>query len=286
MGSSAESDLGGTLPLRGIMLPKERRTLDIKGRVVVITGGGSGIGAAMARRFTDEAAEAVVVADIDGDAARSVAEDVSGEAVVLDVTDEEATIALVRQIESDHGRIDILCLNAGIPTDGSVDAPNDDWQRTWDVNVMAHVYATRHTLPGMLDRGEGYIVTTASAAGLLTNIGAAPYSVTKHAAVSLAEWLSVTYGARGIGVSCLCPMFVDTPMLDAFAGHTDEMRDWVEGLAIDVDDVADAVMEGIRSETFLILPHPIVLDYFQRKALDYDRWIAGMQDLNTRMTID
>ncbi len=138
----------------------------------------------------------------------------------------------------------------------------------------------------MLDRGEGYIVTTASAAGLLTNIGAAPYSVTKHAAVSLAEWLSVTYGSKGIGVSCLCPMFVDTPMLEAFAGHTDEMRDWVEGLAIDVDDVANAVLDGIRSETFLILPHPIVLDYFQRKALDYDRWIAGMQDLNAQMTVD
>jgi NAD(P)-dependent dehydrogenase (short-subunit alcohol dehydrogenase family) len=254
--------------------------MEIQDKVVVITGGGSGIGAAMARRFIQERAATVVVADIDGDAARAVASEIGGESITLDVTDEAATEDLVRTVEAEHGGIDILCLNAGIPTDGSIDAPNEDWQRTWEVNVMAHVYATRHALPGMLRRGRGYIVTTASAAGLLTNIGAAPYSVTKHAAVALAEWLSVTYGARGIGVSCLCPMFVDTPMLAAFAGHTDEMRGWVEGLAINADDVADAVVEGIRAESFLILPHPVVLDYFQRKSLDYDRWIAGMQGLN------
>ncbi|RLE15054.1 MAG: short-chain dehydrogenase [Actinobacteria bacterium] len=258
--------------------------MEIKERVVVITGGGSGIGAAMARRFAEEGAKEIIVVDIDDDASRSTADDIDGEAFMLDVTDEEATSELFRQIEANHGRIDILCLNAGIPTDGSVDTPNKDWQRTWEVNVMAHVYATRHALPGMLERGEGYILTTASAAGLLTNIGAAPYSVTKHAAVALAEWLSVTYGSRGIKVSCLCPMFVDTPMLDAFAGQTDEMRDWVEGLAIDPDDVADAVVEGITKEKFLILPHPIVGEYFQRKALDYDRWIKGMQDLNDQMT--
>lgn len=258
--------------------------MEIEGRIAVITGGGSGIGAAMALRFAVEGAKKVIIVDLDGDAAHYVASDIDGGAFTLDVTDEQATIDVLTQVEREHGRIDILCLNAGIPTDGSVDASNEDWQRTWDVNVMAHVYATRHTLPGMLARGEGYIVTTASAAGLLTNVGAAPYSVTKHAAVALAEWLSVTYGSRGIGVSCLCPMFVDTPMLDAFAGHTDEMRGWVESLAIDVDDVAEAVVEAIRSESFLILPHPIVLDYFQRKALDYDRWIRGMQDLSDRLT--
>lgn len=258
--------------------------MEIEGRIAVITGGGSGIGAAMALRFAVEGAKKVIIVDLDGDAAHYVASDIDGGAFTLDVTDEQATIDVLTQVEREHGRIDILCLNAGIPTDGSVDASNEDWQRTWDVNVMAHVYATRHTLPGMLARGEGYIVTTASAAGLLTNVGAAPYSVTKHAAVALAEWLSVTYGSRGIGVSCLCPMFVDTPMLDAFAGHTDEMRGWVENLAIDVDDVAEAVVEAIRSESFLILPHPIVLDYFQRKALDYDRWIRGMQDLSDRLT--
>jgi len=254
--------------------------MEIKDRIIMVTGGGSGIGAAMARRFAEEGAEAVIVADIEPDSAASVADEIGGHAITLDVTDENETAMMIGQTLEQHGRIDILCLNAGIPTDGSVDASNEDWQRTWDVNVMAHVYGTRHVLPSMLERGEGYIVTTASAAGLLTNIGAAPYSVTKHAAVALAEWLSVTYGSRGIGVSCLCPMFVDTPMLDAFAGHTDEMRGFVEGLAIDVDDVASAVVEGIRKESFLILPHPIVLDYFQRKSLDYDRWIAGMQNLN------
>jgi len=258
--------------------------LDINERVVLITGGGSGIGAAMARRFMADGAANVIVSDIDGDAARAVASEIGGDAAMLDVTDERETAELIRRVEADHGAIDILCLNAGIPTDGSVDASNDDWQRTWDVNVMAHVYATRHALPAMIERGEGYIVTTASAAGLLTNIGAAPYSVTKHAAVALAEWLAVTYGSKGIGVSCLCPMFVDTPMLDAFAGHTDEMRDWVENLAIDVDDVADAVAEAIREEQFLILPHPVVLEYFQRKSLDYDRWIAGMQTLNDQLS--
>ena len=268
----------------GLVIDRGEWNLDIRNKVVVITGGGSGIGAAMARRFAEERAQKVIVVDIDQIAARSIADDVDGEAFTLDVTDEEATAAVFQRVEASHGRIDILCLNAGIPTDGSVDAPNEDWQRTWDVNVMAHVYATRHALPGMLERGEGYILTTASAAGLLTNIGAAPYSVTKHAAVALAEWLSVTYGSRGIKVSCLCPMFVDTPMLDAFAGQTDAMRGWVEGLAIDPDEVADAVVEGIANETFLILPHPVVGEYFQRKALDYDRWISGMQDLNDQMT--
>jgi NAD(P)-dependent dehydrogenase (short-subunit alcohol dehydrogenase family) len=262
----------------------EEYEMEIGDRIIVITGAGSGIGAAMARKFTQEGAGAVIVADIDPDSAAAVADEIGGHAVTLDVSDEDATAAMIRQTTETHGRIDIMCLNAGIPTDGSVDASNEDWQRTWDVNVMAHVFATRHVLPSMLERGEGYIVTTASAAGLLTNIGAAPYSVTKHAAVALAEWLSVTYGSRGIGVSCLCPMFVDTPMLDAFAGHTDEMRGFVEGLAIEVDDVAAAVVEGIREETFLILPHPIVLDYFQRKSLDYDRWIAGMQHLNNDLS--
>ena len=258
--------------------------MEINDRVVVITGGGSGIGAAMAHRFMRDGAATVVVTDIDRDAARAVAADIGGEPATLDVTDEDATAALFRNVEDSHGRIDILCLNAGIPTDGSVDAPNEEWQRTWDVNVMAHVYGTRHVLPGMLERGEGYIVSTASAAGLLTNIGAAPYSVTKHAAVALAEWLSVTYGSRGIGVSCLCPMFVETPMLDAFGGYTAEMREWVQDLAIDVDEVAAAVVRGIREEQFLILPHPVVLDYFQNKAEDYDRWIAGMRGLNSHMT--
>ena len=255
--------------------------MDIREKVILITGGAGGIGAAMATRFAESGAGAVVVADIDVDRAHEVATAVGGEAVHLDVTDEDETRSVIEHVEGTHGAIDLLCLNAGIPTDGSVDAPNEDWQRTWDVNVMAHVYATRHALPGMLERGSGYILTTASAAGLLTNIGAAPYSVTKHAAVALAEWLAVTYGQRGITVSCLCPMFVDTPMLAAFGGHTAEMQGWVKSLAITTDDVANAVLEGIAEERFLILPHPEVGEYFERKATDYDRWIVGMQTLQS-----
>jgi len=255
--------------------------VDIREKVILITGGAGGIGAAMATRFAESGAGAVVIADIDVDRARDVAAAIGGDALHLDVTNEEETRSVIEQVHETHGVIDLLCLNAGIPTDGSVDAPNEDWQRTWDVNVMAHVYATRHALPAMLERGSGYILTTASAAGLLTNIGAAPYSVTKHAAVALAEWLAVTYGQRGITVSCLCPMFVDTPMLAAFGGHTAEMQGWVQNLAITTDDVADAVLEGVARERFLILPHPEVGEYFQRKATDYDRWITGMQTLQS-----
>ena len=263
-----------------------RQTMRTEGRVVVITGGGGGIGAAMATRFAAEDDTQVVVTDIDGEAAAAVAERIGGLAIALDVADESATQQAIEQVEEAFGRIDILCLNAGIATGGSVDTPDEAWQNTWDVNVMAHVYATRHALPRMLDRGEGYIVSTASAAGLLTTIGAAPYSVTKHAAVALAEWLAVTYGSRGIRVSCLCPQFVRTPMIDAFTsmtGASGDMHAWVTGIAIDPDTVADAVVEAIHDETFLILPHPEVRDYFQAKANDYDRWIAGMQRLHTDM---
>lgn len=252
------------------------------GRVVVITGGGGGIGAALAARFAAEDDAHVVVADIDGASAAAVAAGIDGMSVELDVTDELATRTAVGEIEERFGRIDILCLNAGVATGGSVDAPDEAWQHTWDVNVMAHVYATRHALPGMLSRGEGYIVSTASAAGLLTTIGAAPYSVTKHATVALAEWLAVTYGTRGIRVSCLCPQFVQTPMLDAFAsmtGATADMQSWVNEIAIDPAAVADAVIDAIHDETFLVLPHPEVQEYFQAKANNYDRWIAGMQKL-------
>jgi NAD(P)-dependent dehydrogenase (short-subunit alcohol dehydrogenase family) len=257
--------------------------MDIREKVVLITGGASGIGAAMARRFAQAGAGMVVVTDIDAVGIASVADEIGGAAFVLDVTDEDRTAEVIAQVEGSYGRIDLLCLNAGIPTDGSVDAPNEEWQRTWEVNVMAHVYATRHALPGMLERGSGYILTTASAAGLLTNIGAAPYSVTKHAAVALAEWIAVTYGDRGIAVSCLCPQFVDTPMLDAFGSHSDETRTWVEGIAISPEELAEAVAVGISDERFLILPHPEVGDYFKNKATDYDRWITGMQKLQKSM---
>ncbi len=258
--------------------------MDIRDKVVVITGGASGIGAAMASRFDSAGAGAVVVLDIDGAGATEVAADIGGEAMQLDVADDHRTAEVIAAIERSHGRIDILCLNAGIAPDGSVDEPNEVWQTTWDVNVMSHVYATRCALPGMIDRGEGYLVHTASAAGLLTSIGTAPYSVTKHAVVALAEWLSITYGEQGIRVSALCPQFVDTPMLDAYADKSDEMRDWVMSNVVSAEDVADAVIAGIEAEKFLILPHPEVADFFERKATDYDRWLDGMRALQSGLS--
>jgi NAD(P)-dependent dehydrogenase (short-subunit alcohol dehydrogenase family) len=163
-----------------------------------------------------------------------------------------------------------------------VEAANEDWQRIWDVNVMAHVYAARAVLPGMLARGQGYLLHTASAAGLLTNLGTAPYSVTKHAALGLAEWLAITHGDDGINVSCLCPQGVRTNMVAAATGGTAGDVVVAQGL-IEPEDVAEAVVEGLRAERFLILPHPEVLDYFQRKAADYDRWLGGMRKLQARL---
>ena len=257
--------------------------MQVGGSVTFITGGASGIGAAMARAFHEAGARHVVIGDLDEDGAAEVASSVGGTPLRLDVTDEPATRAAIEDIERRHGRLDILCCNAGIATEGSVDVPNERWQQAWEVNVMAHVYAVRHALPGMLERGRGHIVSTASAAGLLTNIGAAPYSVTKHAAVALAEWLSVTYGDRGITVSCLCPQFVETPMLDVFAGNTEEMQAWVRTIAIDADTVARDVVAAVEADRFLVLPHAEVADYFLAKASDYERWLAGMRRLQAQV---
>lgn len=252
--------------------------MQVQGQLVVVTGGGSGIGEALSRRFAREEARTVVVSDLDGARASHVADDIGGVGIQLDVTDEQAVHRVINQIESDHGPIGLLVNNAGIATGGSVDAPTEAWQKTWDVNVMAHVYTIRAALPAMLGHGSGYILSTVSAAGLLTNIGAAPYAVTKHAALALAEWVSMTYGNRGIGVSALCPQFVDTPMLDLFGDAASQ--EWVRGIAITTDDVADAVIEGLAAEKFLILPHPEVGKYFQNKAADYDRWLSGMRRLS------
>lgn len=255
--------------------------MQVDDRVVFVTGAGSGIGEALSRRFAGEGARRIVVTDLDGDQAERVAHDIGGVGRQLDVTDEEAVNAAIDQTETDHGPIDLLVNNAGVGTGGSVDVPTDVWQMTWDVNVMAHVYAVRAALPGMLANGSGYILSTVSAAGLLTNIGAAPYAVTKHAALALAEWLSVTYGKQGIGVSALCPQFVDTPMLDLFGDATSQ--DWVRSISITTDEVADAVIAGLHEERFLILPHPEVETYFQHKANDYERWLGGMRKLNDQL---
>src|SRR5256885_10554976 len=187
--------------------------MELSGKVVVVTGGASGIGRALCRRFAAEGAKAVVVADFDADGATKVADEIGGDAVSTDVGVEADIKSLVERTEQHHGPIDLFCSNAGIAVGGGVDATDEDWQRIWDINLMAHVYAARAVLPGMLARGEGYLLHTASAAGLLTNLGAAPYAVTKHGAVALAEWLAITYGDAGIKVSCLCPQGVRTHML-------------------------------------------------------------------------
>src|SRR6202163_4255033 len=254
--------------------------MDVTGRVVVVTGGAKGIGRALAKRFASAGAEAVVVADIDFDGASAVAQEIRGKAVRCDVSLESDVKELIEGVEAERGRIDIFCSNAGIAVEGGPEAPNDQWQRIWDVNLMSHVFVARHVLRGMLSRGEGYLLGSVSAAGLLNHVFAAPYGVTKAAALSLFEWLAIAHGAQGIRVSCLCPQGVKTDMLAA------ERRLGLEFLtanALEPDAVAEIVLQGLRDERFLILPHPEVGEYFRRKADDYDRWLNGMRRLRANI---
>lgn len=247
----------------------------LKDKVVVITGGGSGIGAAMARRFVSESPRSLIVADIDLEAAHAVASDVGGVAFRVDVADPEANRKLVESTEDRFGPIDLFCANAGYAIVGDEQTDPAEWDRMWSVNLMSHVHAARNLVPGWLARGEGYFLVTASAAGLLTNLKAAQYSVTKHAAVAFAEWLSVTYGDRGIKVSALCPQFVNTRLLTG----SEEFKALGGNHTLEPDQVAEIVVEGLDLEKFLILPHPEVEKYLQNKANDYDRWLAGMRKL-------
>ncbi len=252
----------------------------VEGRVVVVTGAANGIGAALARRFAAEGARAVVVADVDDANLATVADDVGGLALRCDVSDPAALANLVEAAERDAGPIDLFCSNAGIVVPGGVESPDDVWRRCIDVNVMAHVWAARAVVPRMISRGGGYLLNTASAAGLLTQLGSATYSVTKHAAVALAEWLAVTHGDQGIKVSVLCPQAVRTNMI---AGVEEGGVAGVDGV-IEPEDVAQAVIDGLAAESFLILPHPKVLEYYRRKGSDYDRWLAGMRRLQSRFS--
>jgi NAD(P)-dependent dehydrogenase (short-subunit alcohol dehydrogenase family) len=254
--------------------------MKLAAKVAVVTGGARGIGRALCRRFAAEGARGVAVADLDGAGAEEVAREIGGLAVQVDVSREADIVQLVERASAAFGAIDLFCSNAGIATGGGVETSDADWQRIWSINFMAHVYAARAVLPGMLARGEGYLLQTASAAGLLTQVGSAPYAVTKHAAVSLAEWLSVTYGDRGIRVSCLCPQGVRTNMLaESVEGPG---RFLVEG-ALEPEQVADAVIAGLADERFLILPHPEVAEYMRRKATDYDRWLRGMRRMQAKL---
>ena len=252
--------------------------MEAAGKVVVVTGGARGIGRALARRFASAGAEAVIVADLNGEGAEMAAREIKGRAIRCDVSSEPDVEQLVKTVHEEHGRIDIFCSNAGIGVGGGPEAPNDDWQRIWDVNVMAHVFVARHVLPGMLARNEGYLLGTVSAAGLLNHVLAAPYGVTKAAALSFFEWIAIAHGDEGIRVSCLCPMGVKTDMLAA------EQREGIEFLvagALEPEAVAEIVLQGVKDERFLILPHPEVAEYFRRKADDYDRWLRGMRRLRS-----
>jgi NAD(P)-dependent dehydrogenase (short-subunit alcohol dehydrogenase family) len=254
--------------------------MEIRDKVVVVTGGARGIGAALARRFAQEGARAIVVADLDR-AVDELAREIGGTAVVADVGLEIDVQRLVATALRSFGRIDLFCSNAGISAPAAFETTSDpEWQRTWQVNLMAHVYAARALLPPMLAAGGGYLLHTASAAGLLSQIGSAPYAVTKHAAVAFAEWLSITYWDRGIRVSCLCPQGVRTRMLD---DASEPVRAMLAEEALEPAIVADAVVQGIGDERFLILPHPQVSEYFRRKADDYDRWLRGMRRLQQKM---
>jgi NAD(P)-dependent dehydrogenase (short-subunit alcohol dehydrogenase family) len=250
--------------------------MEVDHSVVVVTGGARGIGRALARRFAAARARVVVVADVDEDGAKAVASQIGGMAVRCDVSSEGDIESLVNVVQAQHGEIDLYCSNAGIAVSGGPEVPTAEWQRMWDVNVMAHVFAVRQVLPGMLARKQGYILGTVSAAGLLNHVFAAPYGVTKAAALSFFEWLAIAHGDEGIRVSCLCPQGVKTDMLAA------ERRVGLEFLtenALEPAEVAEIVLKGIADERFLILPHPEVSEYFRRKATDYDRWLKGMRRL-------
>jgi NAD(P)-dependent dehydrogenase (short-subunit alcohol dehydrogenase family) len=265
--------------------------MELKDKVAVVTGAATGIGRGLAVAFAQQGARAVVVADINGERATESADAINADggtalAITTNVADQDSVNALVAQTEEAFGPVDLFCANAGVLVLGGVHAPDEEWRRAFDVNVMSHVYAARAVLPGMVARGEGYLLHTASAAGLLTQLGAAPYSMSKHAAVSIAEWIAITYGDAGITVSCLCPQAVRTEIA-AFLGAPTPVKGEEPGKGdvshasndgvLEPEDVARVVVDGLRDERFLILPHPVVEQYEQRRATDRDRWLRGMR---------
>ncbi|HKX71283.1 MAG TPA: SDR family oxidoreductase, partial [Acidimicrobiales bacterium] len=269
--------------------------MELRDRICVVTGGASGIGQALCQRFAAEGARAIVVVDRDADGALATASALGTRAVArtADVTVEADVEAVVERAEEEIGPIDLFASNAGILGFGGIEASDTVWSDVWSVNVLAHLYAARAVIPLMLERGGGYLLSTASAAGLLSQPGDAPYTVTKHAAVALAEWLAITYGDQGIKVSCVCPMAVDTAMLRGGEAAIEAGRSpgaaapaaqaaSVQGV-LAPDQVAAAVVEGIRDERFLILPHPEVATFEQRRAADRDRWLAGMRRLSAAL---
>ena len=254
--------------------------MDTAGKIAFVTGAGRGIGRALCREMLGRGAQGVVVADLDGDLARATAAELGGFGVQCDVTDEAAVGAAVQAALRHYGRVDILASNAGfgvteLDLDDALATPNSMWQRMWEVHVMAHVYASRALLPGMLERGEGYLLNVASAAGVLSQVGDTAYSATKHAAVGLAESLAITYAERGVRVSVVCPQYVAT----AITGLDETLPEGSVAGVLTVEQAARAIVDGMEREQFLILTHAEVLGFFQRKAADYDRWLAGMRRL-------
>ena len=248
--------------------------MELKDRVAVITGGSGGIGRAMAKAFLAEGARAVMLADLNAEAVRQAADEIGCDGMACDVTSEADVQALAQAAESRYGRIDLFCSNAGAGGPGVlIDAANEVWQQQWELHVMAHVYAARAVLPGMIERGEGYLLNTASAAGLLAALGSGPYTVTKAAAVKLAEFIAITHGDDGIRVSVLCPQGVNTAMAPRALG--DGQTDGI----IEPEELATTVVEALREERFHVLPHPEVEEYVRRKGDNVDRWLLGMRRL-------
>jgi NAD(P)-dependent dehydrogenase (short-subunit alcohol dehydrogenase family) len=264
--------------------------MELADKVAVVTGAASGIGRGLAIRFAAEGARGVVVTDLNAEGAAAVASQIGDRAIAVgcNVADDEDVGRLIGVSQEAFGPIDLFFANAGVGGGVGLETPDEDWELAFGVNVKAHIYAARRLVPGWLERGEGYFASTASAAGLLSQIGSGPYSVTKHAAVAFAEWLSITYGDQGIRVSCLCPMGVNTNMLNMGLDAAG-----IEGLGtrvvaatgnvLEPSDVAQVVVDALREERFLILPHPEVLEFFQRKGSDYDRWLRGMRRLQAQI---
>ncbi|MEM9555338.1 MAG: SDR family oxidoreductase [Acidobacteriota bacterium] len=255
--------------------------MELHDRVVLITGGARGIGRALAHRFRAAGAR-ILLADLDGDGASRAADEVEGHGFAADMGAEASVAAMLDDALAVHGRVDVFVSNAGILSVGGIDASEDVWQQAWQVNFMAHVYAARRLVPPMLERGDGAFILTASAAGLLNQIGAAPYGVSKHATVAFAEWLHFTHSDQGLRVVCVCPLGVRTAMLHDNLGR-EPLADHLAQTAVEPETVAEATLDALRDGRFLALPDPQALDFFRHKASDYDRWLAGMNRLKTQL---